>query len=109
MDPVSKFFKAVLEEFNNLKNGVSYVWYDSFKLDDCKYQVSQFFFRHPRCLYIGHGYYFIPNMAKEPVFVFIGSSGVRISSKNAMKDILEEEQDFINRLKEAIENADELS
>lgn len=29
MDPVSKFFKAVLEEFNNLKNGVSYVWHDA--------------------------------------------------------------------------------
>ena len=30
MDPVSKFFYSFFEESNNLKNGISYVWYDGF-------------------------------------------------------------------------------
>lgn len=106
MNPVEKLFQAVIEEANFLKEDmISFVWYDDFEFDDCKWELSQYLLRHTKCIYLGHGYTFIPDIANKPFFVEVANKGAYIYSVGAMKGNLEDEQAFVERLVDAIEQA----
>ena len=103
MSPIDKFFQAIIEEANNLNDSISFVWYEGFYFDDCQWKVNQYLHRHTKCIWVGHGYYCIPNLANKPVFVYVDLNGVYIYSVNAMKDVLKVEQDYVNCMKENID------
>lgn len=110
MNPVENVFQAIIAEANNFEDGMSsYVWYDDFDFDDCKWLLSTFLHSHSKCNYIGHGCFFIPDVANKPFFVEVCNEGAYIYSKEVMKGTLVDEELFIERLKETIKQADELS